>query len=92
MNIEEADMKQALRTHLACFSSLHLSDNTRYFPGFGAIDFAGVVAILDGLGYQGKLAIEGNVRTSFAADAEVAMQHLGPLLARKEIRSPRSGG
>jgi hydroxypyruvate isomerase len=82
MNIEEANMEQALRTHRACFSSLHLSDNTRHFPGFGALDFAAVIAILDGLGYQGKLAIEGNVRTSFAADVEVAMQCLGPLLAR----------
>jgi sugar phosphate isomerase/epimerase len=81
MNIEEANMEQALRTHRACFSSLHLSDNTRYFPGFGAIDFAKVIATLDGLGYQGKLAIEGNVKTSFAADVEAAMQHLGPLLA-----------
>ena len=84
MNIEEANLEQALITHRACFSSLHLSDNTRHFPGFGALDFAAVIAILDGLGYQGKLAIEGNVRTSFAADVEVAMQHLGPLLARKE--------
>ncbi len=83
MNIEEVNMEQALLTHLACFSSLHLSDNTRHYPGFGALDFARIIAILDRLGYEGKLAIEGNVRTSFAADAEVAMQHLGPLLARK---------
>ena len=83
MNIEEVNMEQALRTHRSCFSSLHLSDNTRHFPGFGALDFAGIIAILDGLGYQGKLAIEGNVRTSFAADVELSMQCLGPLLARK---------
>jgi sugar phosphate isomerase/epimerase len=90
MNIEEVNMEQALRTHRPCFSSLHLSDNTRHFPGFGALDFARVIAILDGLGYQGKLAIEGNVRTSFAADVELSMQHLGPLLARKESLPPRS--
>ena len=82
MNIEEANMEQALREHRACFTSLHLSDNTRRFPGFGALDFAKIIAILDNLDYQGKLAIEGNVRTSFAADVEVAMQHLGPLLAK----------
>lgn len=88
MNIEEANMEQALRAHRACFTSLHLSDNTRHFPGFGAIDFARVIALLDGLGYQGKLAIEGNVRTSFAADVEMAMHYLGPLLARKESPPP----
>lgn len=84
MNIEEANLEQALRAHRACFSSLHLSDNTRHFPGFGALDFARVIATLDGFGYQGKLAIEGNVRTSFIADVELAMHHLGPLLGRKE--------
>ena len=89
MNIEESNMEQALRAHQACFSSLHLSDNNRHFPGFGALDFARVIAILDGLGYRGKLAIEGNVRTSFTADVEVAMQHLGPLLTRKEYSPPR---
>jgi len=83
MNIEEANMKQAVHEHRACFSSFHLSDNTRHFPGFGAIDFAAVIRTLDELGYEGKLAIEGNVRTSFAADVEVAMQCLAPLLTRR---------
>ena len=44
--------------------------------------------MLDEIGYQGKLAIEGNVRTNFTADVEVAMRCLGPLLAR-ESRPPR---
>jgi D-psicose/D-tagatose/L-ribulose 3-epimerase len=90
MNIEEANMKQALRTHRACFGSLHLSDNTRLFPGFGALDFAAVIGLLDELGYQGKLAIEGNLQTSFVADVEVSMKHLGPLLARKDNRLSHS--
>lgn len=84
MNIEEANMRQAIGEHRACFSSFHLSDNTRHFPGLGALDFAAIIGMLDELGYQGKLAIEGNVRTSFAADVEVAMQCLGPLLIRKD--------
>ncbi len=83
MNIEEVNMEQALRAHQACFSSLHLSDNTRHFPGFGALDFAQIIGVLDGLGYQGKLAIEGSVRTSFEADVERSTQYLAPLLARK---------
>ena len=83
MNIEEGNMEEAIRGHRHCFTSLHLSDNTRHFPGFGALDFAKIIAILDGIGYQGKLAIEGNVKTSFAADVEQTMRLLGPLLARK---------
>ena len=83
MNIEEVNMEEAIRGHRHCFTSLHLSDNTRHFPGFGALDFAKIIAILDRIGYQGKLAIEGNVKTSFAADVELAMRLLGPLLTRK---------
>jgi sugar phosphate isomerase/epimerase len=84
MNIEESNMPQAIAEHRACFSSFHLSDNTRRFPGFGALDFGAIIGTLDRLGYQGKLAIEGNVQTSLAADVEVAMQRLAPLLARRE--------
>lgn len=82
MNIEEANLEQALAAHRNCFTSFHLSDNTRHFPGLGAIDFARVLAALDGIGYQGKLAIEGNIRQSFVADVEAAMRHLAPLLGR----------
>jgi len=80
MNIEEANMAQAIREHAACFSSFHLSDNTRHFPGFGALDFAAIIAVLDALGYKGKLAIEGNIRQSFAADVDASMRYLAPLL------------
>jgi sugar phosphate isomerase/epimerase len=83
MNIEETNMKQAIGAHRACFGSFHLSDNTRHFPGFGALDFGAIIGMLDEVGYQGKLAIEGNVRTSFIADVEVAMRCLGPYLAPK---------
>ena len=88
MNIEEVNPREALRIHRACFSSFHLSDNTRHFPGLGALDFAAIIGMLDELGYQGKLAIEGNVRTSFTADVEAAMHCLGPLLARKDNHLP----
>jgi sugar phosphate isomerase/epimerase len=80
MNIEEANMEQAVSTHQACFTSFHLSDNNRHFPGLGAIDFARVIAILDKIGYQCKVALEGNIKPSFIADVEVAMRCLGPLL------------
>ena len=83
MNIEESNMQQAIRAHRACFGSFHLSDNNRHFPGFGALDFGAIIGMLDEVGYQGKLAIEGNVRTSFIADVDVAMQCLGPHLTRK---------
>jgi sugar phosphate isomerase/epimerase len=83
MNIEEVSMRGAIAAHRTCFGSFHLSDNTRHFPGLGALDFGAIVGMLDEIGYQGKLAIEGNIRTSFVADVEVAMRCLAPHLARK---------
>jgi len=81
MNIEEANLEQALRAHRGCFTSFHLSDNTRHFPGLGALDFVRVLGMLEGIGYQGKLAIEGNVRRSLVEDAEASMRLLAPLLS-----------
>ncbi len=83
MNIEEVSIRQAITAHRTSFGSFHLSDNTRHFPGLGALDFGAIIGMLDEVGYQGKLAIEGNVRTSFVADIEAAMRCLGPLLVRE---------
>lgn len=80
MNIEEADLLGALRANRDSFRSLHLSDNNRYFPGFGAIDFGRIVACLGEIGYQGRLAIEGNTRVDLKSDLRATMKHLAPLL------------
>jgi D-psicose/D-tagatose/L-ribulose 3-epimerase len=83
MNIEEADMESAMTACREHYSSFHLSDNTRHFPGLGAIDFARVAGILERIGYQGKVAIEGNLRGSFVEDVEASMRLLGPILTRR---------
>lgn len=80
MNIEEADMRESLRAHLDRFTSLHLSDNNRFFPGFGAIDFGGLLEFLKRIGYQGRLAIEGNVRGSVESDLRASTARLRPFL------------
>ncbi len=80
MNIEEADPLGALRRRKGRFTSFHLSDNNRRFPGFGAIDFAPYVALLDGIGYRGRLAIEGNCANDPASEARASLARLAPLL------------
>ncbi len=80
MNIEESDMYGALRAHLDRVSSIHLSDNNRLFPGFGAIDFGRFAGFLEAEGYRGRLAIEGNVRTDTQNDIRASMGRLAPLL------------
>ncbi|MCX7786080.1 MAG: sugar phosphate isomerase/epimerase [Spirochaetes bacterium] len=84
MNIEEANMEAAIVTHRGHFISFHLSENNRYFPGHGALDFKHIIGILDACGYKGKLAIEGNLKKGFAEDVGVAMEILAPLLRPKD--------
>jgi len=82
MNIEESDMLESLRAHKDRFSSLHLSDNNRFFPGLGAIDFRRLIEFLSRIGYQGRLAIEGNVRESVESDLRASAARLKPFLEK----------
>lgn len=80
MNIEEADGFGSLAKYADYYDSLHISDNNRYFPGFGAIKFEEVIQFLKEHNYQGKLAIEGNINLSFVEDVKTSMKYLMPLL------------
>jgi sugar phosphate isomerase/epimerase len=80
MNIEERDMFGALREHASNYRSVHFSDNNRLLPGLGAIDFGKVISHLDYIGYQGRLALEGNVREDLVADLDASLTYLGKLL------------
>ena len=81
MNIEESNMYEALRKYAHCYDSLHISDNNRYFPGLGAIDFAEIIRFLKELDYKGGIAIEGNIKNSFIDDLEASMSYLAPILS-----------
>lgn len=80
MNIEERDQFAALKKYAACYDSIHISDNNRYFPGFGAIRFAEFFKFLIGSGYSGGLAIEGNVKQDLLSDIRGTVEYLAPLL------------
>jgi sugar phosphate isomerase/epimerase len=81
MVIEESDMIGTLRRNAAHIPSLHLSDDNRCFPGLGKIDFAQFLSSLKGIGYAGRVAIEGNVRQDLPADLRATAEYLSPLLA-----------
>ncbi|MGD9189914.1 MAG: sugar phosphate isomerase/epimerase family protein [Desulfobacteraceae bacterium] len=80
MNIEEADAHAALLAHQDKFISMHISDNNRYYPGLGAIDFNRVFQTLETIGFSGPVAIEGNLRDSFSADLRDSMAYLTTVL------------
>lgn len=83
MNIEEADMAEALRRAANHFTSLHLSDNNRFFPGYGAIDFAALFASLGEIGYAGRFAIEGNLKNDLLSDLRESVGYLSPLIKER---------
>lgn len=84
MNIEEKDGFAALTRHMSYYDSLHISDNTRYFPGFGAINFARLIEFLEARKYDGWLAIEGNLQRSFRDDVAASVAYLSPFLSTEE--------
>jgi D-psicose/D-tagatose/L-ribulose 3-epimerase len=58
MNIEEADVAGAIRAAGNIVWHVHLADSNRRPPGLGHTDFAGVMAALTEIGYEGALTME----------------------------------
>lgn len=76
MNMEESSMLAAMIEYAEYYSNIHLSDNNRYYPGFGAIDFYSVLSVLKGMNYQGTMAIEGRNFYSLREDIQRSCQYL----------------
>ncbi|WP_195276897.1 sugar phosphate isomerase/epimerase family protein [Anaerotruncus rubiinfantis] len=76
MNIEECSPVAALSAYGELFRNLHISDNNRYYPGFGAIDFHAVLRALRGLNYNGTITIEGRNFGSLAEDIDQTCAYL----------------
>lgn len=58
MNIEEPDWAAALRAAGDRLVNLHVADNTRMPPGYGAFDWDALVRELAGIGYDGHISVE----------------------------------
>ncbi len=76
MNIEESNMFAVLKKYAPYYDSLHLSDNNRFFPGRGAIDFGRIISFLKEINYQGGVGIEGNIKTDLTSDIHATMEYL----------------
>jgi len=84
MNIEERDMYASMEKYFKYYNNVHLSDNNRYFPGYGAFDFKKVLGHLRSLGYSGGFALEGNLKAGLTEDSEVAMDMMKRIWESKE--------
>jgi len=58
LNIEEADMFEAIRRTGSRLVDFHVADNNRMAPGQGALDWPRIVATLRESGYDGALTVE----------------------------------
>jgi len=58
LNIEEADMFEAIHTAGDRLRDFHVADNNRMAPGMGAVDWARIVSTLRDVGYDGALTVE----------------------------------
>jgi sugar phosphate isomerase/epimerase len=58
MNVEEDDMAASLRDAGPLVAHVHLADSSRHEPGTGHTDFAGALAALSDIGFEGWGAIE----------------------------------
>lgn len=84
MNIEESNMVLPLITHAPWFRSIHFSDNNRYFPGMGAINFQEVYRALCSAGFTGCLTIEGNVKSDWIRELSGSAQLMRNLVENEK--------
>ncbi len=76
MNIEEINMMAAIAKYRKYYNNIHVSDNNRYFPGLGAIDFFSVLSLLKGLDYDGTISIEGRCLRDLREDIASSANYL----------------
>ena len=82
MNIEESNISDALIKYFKYYDSIHISDNNRFFPGHGALDFASLFKFLKAIGYKGGIAIEGNNKLDLERDLNITMNMIDSIQSR----------
>jgi sugar phosphate isomerase/epimerase len=77
MNIEEADMAQAIEESADRLAYVHLADSNRYQPGAGHLDFRTPLAALKRVGYGGFMTLECRI---LGEDKGAALQESARLI------------
>lgn len=80
MNIEEDTPADAIRQAGSLIGHVQLGDSARWQPGTGHFDFAEFVAALAGVGFDGWLALECNLRGDPTAALAQAAATMRPLI------------
>ena len=80
MNIEDAQMGEALQMAGTRIGHLHVPDSNRRMPGLGHIDYQEVMDALNAAGYDGYLSAEAMCGDCVDQEAEDGIQYLRSLM------------
>ena len=80
MNIEDPSIEGELIRHIDQIAYIHFADSNRLAPGWGHLDFPGLIAILERAGYRGWAAVEILPKPDPDSAARQAVQFLRPLV------------
>jgi sugar phosphate isomerase/epimerase len=83
MNIEERSFEESLTRAGAKIDYIHFADSNRLAPGWGHIDFAGILSVLKKLNYKGPIGIEVLPKPDDYSAAQQAVRYVNKI--RKEI-------
>lgn len=76
MNIEEKSISNSLMKARSSIGYVHFADSNRLAPGWGHFDFAGVLSVLEIIGYADPIGVEVLPKPSDRASAEQAIHFL----------------
>ncbi|MBC8161666.1 MAG: sugar phosphate isomerase/epimerase [Roseiflexaceae bacterium] len=76
MNMTEANIQKSIAYAGSLVGHVHLADNNRRLPGEGQIDFAGLLAALQAISYDGWYSFECAVAGNFVTQVRAAMRYL----------------
>ncbi len=85
MNIEECSLFAPLEKYQDLYRNLHISDNNRYFPGYGSINFYQILLFLKAMNYQGTISIEGRTLGSLSENIEKSSQYIAQISSRIHV-------
>jgi sugar phosphate isomerase/epimerase len=86
MNIEDTSFRESFEAGARYISYVHFADSNRLAPGWGHLDFDGILSILEGIGYDGWITAEILPKPDPDAAAAQAAHFLLPRIARYSRR------
>ncbi len=86
MNIEEGSIPSSIAQAGKAIGYVHFADSNRLAPGWGHLDFAGILEALHQIQYHGPIGIEVLPKPNDRATAEQAIRYVRMLVDQRENR------